>query len=93
MVEITVEFSDALDFSDLDRTKHAGVLLDGVGDVGILKVNREALQGRPKKLKGGKSSTMMYAYPHSLCRRAVIAAFDHSAKSMHMFRTDHWLRD
>lgn len=92
MVEITVELSDALDFSDFDRASHSGVLLDGVGDLAILKENREAIQGRPKKLKGGKSSTMMYSYPYSLCRRAVVATFDLSARNLHMFRTDHWLR-
>ena len=91
MVEITVEQAAALDFSNFDRRMHAGVLLDGVGDVSILKCNREALQGRPKQLKGGQSATMMYAYPYSLCRRAVVATFDMSAKNLHLFTTDHWL--
>ena len=55
--------------------------------------HREALQGRPKKCRGGKSATMMYSYAFTLCRRAVIATMDLSAKSLHMLSTDHWLAD
>ena len=62
-LEVTVEDSTQLDLSDFDVCTHAGVLLDGVGDTLFLKRNREALQGRPKVCKGGKSGTMMYAYP------------------------------
>jgi len=92
-VEITVEDDAHLDFSDFRVSSHAGVLLDGVGDVLTLKRYREELQGRPKVMKGGRSSTMRYAYPFTLARRAVIATFDLSAANLHMFRTDHWLKD
>ena len=34
---------------------------------------------------------MMYSYPFTLCRRAVVATMDLSAKNIHMFATDHWL--
>ena len=91
--EITVEADETLDFSEFDISKDAGVLLDGVGDSLILKRNREVLQGRPKLCKGGKSSTMMYAYPYTLCRRAVVATLDTSAKNLHLFSTDPWLSD
>ena len=67
------------------------MLLDGVADAMILKKNREALQGRPKVCKGGKSATMMYAYPYTLCGRGVVATFDLSAANLDMFETDHWL--
>ena len=92
-LEITVEADQTLDFSDFDVRKHSGVLLDGVNDPRTLKRNREVLQGRPKLCKGGKSSTMMYAYPYTLCRRAVVATLDTSAKNLHLFATDHWLSD
>ena len=36
---------------------------------------------------------MMYAYPFTLCRRAIVATFDLSAVNLKMFRTDHWLSD
>ena len=58
-----------------------------------LKQHREALQGRPKKCRGGKSAIMMYSYAFTLCRRAVIATMDLSAKNLHMLATDHWLAD
>lgn len=51
-VEVTVEDSEAMDLADFDRRLHSGVLLDGVGDALFLKRNREALQGRPKIVKG-----------------------------------------
>ena len=92
-VEVTVEESTELDLGDYDLCCHAGVLLDGVGDVRFLKRHREMLQGRPKVCKGGKSGTMMYAYPFTLCRRAVVATFDLSAANLEMLRTDHWLSD
>ena len=44
-----------------------------------------------KKCRGGKSNTMMYAYPFTLRRRAVVATMDLSTKNLHMFATDHWL--
>eukprot|EP00973_Karenia_brevis_P071240 9898497-Karenia_brevis.AAC.1 len=59
----------------------------------FLKKNREALQGRPKMTKGGKSATMMYSYVYSLCHRGVVATMDLSASSLAKLRTDHWLRD
>lgn len=92
-LEVTVEGSDALDLAEFDHRKHAGVLLDGVGDALFLKQHREVLQGRPKVCRGGKSATMIYAYPFSLCKRAVIATFDLSASNLALLKTDHWLAD
>ena len=82
-----------LDFSDFDLRLHSGVLLDGVGDTAILKKNREALQGRPKLAKGAQSATMVYSYQYTLCRRAVVATFDLSAKGLDALKTDHWLQN
>ena len=90
---MTVEGDSQLDLSEFELTKHAGVLLDGVGDALMLKQHREALQGRAKKCRGGKSATMMYSYAFTLCRRAVIATMDLSAKNLHLLTTDHWLSD
>ena len=59
----------------------------------MLKQHREALQGRAKKCRGGKSATMVYSYAFTLCRRAVVATLDLSAQSIHMLSTDHWLSD
>ena len=92
-VEVTVEGDTDLDLSDFRVDQHSGVLLDGVGDALVLKKNREVLQGRPKLMKGGRSSTMIYAYRYTLCRRAVVATFDLSAANLHLFSTDHWLQD
>ena len=92
-LEVTVEGDDNLDMSDFDLEQHAGVLFDGVGDALALKRNREVLQGRPKIVKGGRSPTMTFAYPYTLCRRAVVATFDLSAASLDLFATDHWLSD
>ena len=36
---------------------------------------------------------MMYAYPFTLSRRAVLVTMDLSAKNLHMFKTDHWFSD
>ena len=36
---------------------------------------------------------MMYSYAFTLCRRAVVATMDLSAKNLHMLATDHWLAD
>ena len=63
-----MEDDENMDFSEFDLATHAGVLLDGVGDVKMLKHHREALQGRAKKCRVGKSATMMYSYFFSLCR-------------------------
>ena len=90
-LEITVETNEHLDFSDFDIRQHSGVLLGGVGDASILKKNREALQGRAKLANGAQSATMMYSYQYALCRRAVVATFDLSAKGLDAFSSDHWL--
>lgn len=88
---ITVEADAALDLEDFDEARHAGVLLDGVGDAELLAKHREVLQGRAKAAKGGKSSTMMYSYPYTLCRRAVIATMDDAALHLKYFEKHHWL--
>ena len=36
---------------------------------------------------------MVYSYPYSLARRAIVAAADLSAKNLHMLRTNHWLKN
>ena len=36
---------------------------------------------------------MMYAYPFTLARRAVVATMDLSARNLHLLRTDHWLSE
>ena len=59
-LEVTVESDSTLDFSSFKIDVHAGVLLDGLADAGLIKQNREALQGRYKECRGGKSNTMMY---------------------------------
>ena len=92
-LEVTVEDDDHLDFSGLNVAKHGGVLLDGVGDAMVLKKHREALQGRPKVLKGGRSQTMRYSYPFTLARRAVVVTMDLSAANLDLLESDHWLRD
>ena len=88
-----MEDDEHLDFSELNVTTHSGVLLDGVTDVRLLKVNREVLQGRPKVTRGGRSATMVYSYPYTLCRVPVIVTLDLSAANLHLFRTNHWLKD
>ena len=90
-LEVTVEGDAFLDLTDFDVCSHAGVLLDGVGDVAILKANREVLQGRPKLCKAGRSPTMRFSNVYSLHRRAVVATFDLSAANLHLFDSDHWL--
>ena len=92
-LEVTVESDAFLDLSDIDIRRHAGVLLDGVGDAEVLKSNREVLQGRPKLCKAARSPTMRFSSVYSLCRRAVVATFDLSAANLHMFESDHWLRN
>jgi len=90
-LEITVELNEHLDFADFDCRRHAGIILDGVGDALILKMNREALQGRPKLCKGGQSATNMYSYSYTLAKRAVVATFDLSAQNLDALEKDHWL--
>ena len=92
-LEVTVEGDSSLDLSEFSLADQAGVLLDGIGDVMMLKAHREALQGCAKKCRGGKSATMMYSYALTLCRCAVVATFDLSARNLHMLSTDHWLAD
>ena len=90
-LEVTVEDSENMDLADFDRRVHAGVLLDGVGDAMFLKRNREALQGRPKIVKGARSATNVFSYSYSFCGRAVVATFDLSAQNLGELHTDHWL--
>ena len=90
-MEITVEDDGHIDFSYLDPDKHAGVLLDGLGDLLLLKRNRETLQGRPTVMKGGRSQTMRYAYPFTLARRGVVVTMDLSAANIHLLDCEHWL--
>ena len=92
-LEVTVEGDSSLDLSEFSLADHAGVLLDGIGDVMMLKAHREALQGCAKKCRGGKQATMMYSYAVTLCRCAIVATFDLSARNLHMLSTDHWLAD
>ena len=92
-LEVTVEADEHFDLSEYHHEKHAGVLFDGVGDALLIKRNRELLQGRPKACKGGKSATMKYAYPLTLCRRAVVVTMDLSAANTDLLYTDHWLSD
>ena len=47
----------------------------------------------PRTGKGGRSVIMVYSYTYTLCRRGVVATFDLSARSLHLFKTDHWLED
>ena len=90
-LELTIEDNQHLDMADFNYARHAGLLLDGVGDVLFLKKNREALQGRAKVCKGGQSVTMIYSYPFTLVNKPVIATFDLSARNLQLFETDHWL--
>ena len=92
-LEVTVEGAETLDLGSFDVERHAGVLLDGVGDAQILKQNREMLQGRPKSCQGAKSATMMYSYEFTLCHRAVVVTMDLGALNLHLFSVDHWLSD
>jgi len=69
------------------------VLLDGGGEAMFLKRNREALQGRPKLVKGAKSATNMYSYAYTLCGRAVVATFDLSAVNLDQLKKDHWFQN
>ena len=36
---------------------------------------------------------MIYAYPFTLCRRAVVATMDLSAANLEYFQEHHWLSD
>ena len=92
-LEVTVEDDAELDMSQYDHRLHSGVLLDGVADTLTLWRKRETLQGRPKKIRGGKSSTMMYSYPYTLARRAIVVTMDLTAKNLHLLHTNHWSKE
>ncbi len=92
-LEVTVENDGHLDLSAFNIETHAGVLLDGVGDALMLHWHRESLQGRLKEGLGARSSTLMYAYPFTLCHRAVVATMDLSAANLDYFSKHHWLSD
>ena len=36
---------------------------------------------------------MIYAYPFTLARRAVVVSMDLTAQNLHLFHTNHWLKD
>ena len=36
---------------------------------------------------------MIYSYPFTLARRAVVVSMDLTAKNLHLFHTNHWLKD
>ena len=57
----------------------------------MLAGHREVLQGRAKAAKGGQSGTMMYAYPFTLARRAVVVTMDLAAANLDFFQNHHWL--
>ena len=90
-LEVTVGCDTALDLSNFDVSSHAGVLLDGVADAQTLSDNRESLQGRAKADTGGRSNTMVYSYPYTLCNRGVVVTMDLAAKNLDFFHTHHWL--
>ena len=92
-VEVTVETDEVLDLSSYDHRRDAGVLFDGMGDTLTLLKHREVLQGRPKVCRGGRSATMVFSYPFTLARRAVVVTMDLTAKNLHLLKTNHWLKD
>ena len=47
----------------------------------------------PRSAKGGTSETMIYSYPFTLCKRAVVATLDLSASNLSKLKTDHWLSE
>ena len=80
-----------MDLTEFAVRFRAGVLLDGIGGVELLKSNREVMQGRPKLCKTGRSPTMRFSSGYSRHRRAGVASFDLSATNLHLFDSDHWL--
>ncbi len=90
-LEVTVEDDNFLDLTDLDVRRHAGVLLDGVGDVQVLKCDREILKGRPELCQAGRSPAMRFSSVYTMCRRAVVATLGLSASNPQMLQTDRWL--
>ena len=89
--EVTVENDANLDLSEFDVATDAGVLLDGIGDVALLQSHLEALHGRVKEGRRGRSATMVYSYPFTLCRRAVVATMDLSASNLDLLLSHHLL--
>ena len=61
--EVTVQDDQSIDVSEFDHRMHAGIPLDGAGDVLTLWWNREVLQGRPKVARGERSVTMGLLVP------------------------------
>ena len=92
-LEVTVQGNSCLDLSAFDVQQHAGILLDGVGDLEMIADHRETLQGRAKADTGGLSPTMVYAYGFTLCRRAVVVTMDEAAKNLGLLESHHWLAD
>ena len=90
-LEVTVQDNGSMELSAFDVDKHAGILLDGIGDVQMLADNRETLQGRAEADTGGKSATMMHSYYFTWCRRGVVATLDGGARGLQLFSTHHWL--
>ena len=75
-----------MDLVDFDRRVHAGVLLNGIGDAMFLKGNREALQGRPKIVKGARSAERFFLFLFFLWTGVIL-----SAQNLEELHTDHWL--
>ena len=46
-----------------------------------------------RQQRAALARTMVYSYTYTLCRRGVVASFDLSARNLHLFKTDHWLKD
>ena len=92
-LEVTVQGDAEPSLENFDHRNHAGVLFDGVGNAQFLHTHREVLQGQPKETKGGRSATMKFAYPYTLCRQGVVATFDLSAQNLGALQTNHWLAD
>ena len=92
-LEVTVQSNASLDLSAYDVEQHAGILLDGVGDLQMIADHRETLQARAKEDTGGVSPTMVYAYGFTLCKRAVVVTMDEAAKNLGLLESHHWLAD
>ena len=92
-LEVTVEEDTEPSLENFDHRMHSGVLFDGVADALFLHQHREVLQGQAKEEWGGRSATMKFAYPYTLCRRGVVATFDSSARNLDALATNHWLAD
>ena len=75
---------------------------EGKGSYGLLpfvaskvKTNKDGkpIGKAPTKQAIGEFFSMVYSYPYSLARRAIVATADLSAKNLHMLRTNHWLKN